>query len=161
MTKVEHTLDPLFDRTSRILILGTMPSPKSRQAGFYYAHPQNRFWPVMENLFHVSLPTIAEKRVFCLQHHIALYDVLASCEIQGASDQSIRKAIPNDLKPLLENSEIHTIFTTGTKAYALYRRYLEKEIGIPAILLPSTSPANAAKSLADLIEAYCVILEHL
>lgn len=158
--QVYHTLKPIYDSQSEILILGTMPSPKSREQAFYYAHPQNRFWKIMQALFQCELLHNESKLQFCLEKHIALFDVLASCEIDGASDSSIKNAKPNDLSEILASSQIQTIFTTGKKAYSLYQKYLEKQTGIKAICLPSSSPANATKKLDDLIDDYAIILEY-
>lgn len=159
--QVKHSLLPIYDEHSKILILGTMPSPKSRETGFYYGHPQNRFWKVMAHLFNVSLETKEERQDFCHQYHIALYDVLESCEIEGASDASIKQEKPNDLTFLLQNSQIKTIFTTGAKAHQLYRKHLESKTHIAAIPLPSTSAANASMSLEKLIKAYACIKDYL
>lgn len=158
--RVVHTLEPIYDKASKILILGTMPSVKSREQAFYYAHPQNRFWKIMAQLFECSLETKEEKTAFCHQHHIALYDVLESCDIHGSSDSSIKNAKPNDLREILQNSQIEMIFTTGKKAYSLYQKYQEKQTGIVAICLASPSPANASKKLKDLVEDYQVILKY-
>lgn len=159
--EVNHTLLPIYDAHSKILILGTMPSPKSRAVGFYYGHPQNRFWKVMAHLFHEALDTKEERLAFCYKNGIALFDVLACCSIEGASDSSIKNPVPNDLTPILATANIQAIFTTGKKAHALYQRYIEPQTQISAINLPSTSPANAAKSLNQLVEAYQVILHYL
>jgi len=159
--RVEHTFPALYDADSKILILGTMPSPKSRELGFYYGHPQNRFWKVMQALFDCELDTVQEKEDFCHHYHIALFDVLASCTIEGASDASIKNAVPNDLLPIFKTAEINAVFTTGKKAYDLYHRYQEEKTAVPAILLPSTSPANAVKTLDMLIEDYRIILNYL
>lgn len=159
---VLHTLPPLFDAHSRVLVLGTMPSPKSREAGFYYYHPQNRFWPVLSEVLGEPLPADREgRRALCLRHGVALWDVLASCEIVGASDAAIRDPVPNDLTPLLAQADLRAIFATGAKATALYRRLIEPVTGRPVIGLPSTSPANAAWSRERLVEAYRVITEYL
>lgn len=158
--RVVHTLEPIYDKASKILILGTMPSVKSREQAFYYAHPQNRFWKIMAQLFECSLETKEEKTAFCHQNHIALYDVLESCDIHGSSDSSIKNAKPNDLREILQNSQIEMIFTTGKKAYSLYQKYQEKQTGIAAICLASPSPANASKKLKDLVEDYQVILKY-
>lgn len=158
---VQHTLPAIYDQHSRILILGSMPSPKSREVGFYYGHPQNRFWKVMAILFHTQLDSIEQRTLFLKKSGIALYDVLASCVIEKASDASIKQAIPNDLTPIFQTADIQAVFTTGKKAYELYQRYLSKQTGIEAILLPSTSPANAQKSLEDLVLAYAVIRPYL
>lgn len=159
--RVEHTLGAWYDKNSRVLVLGTMPSSKSRELGIYYGHPQNRFWKIMAHYFNEPLVTCEDKKTFCLKHGLALFDVLKSCEIQGSSDSSIQKETPNDLLPILETANIQAIFTTGKKAYDLYRRYLEEKTGVKAILLPSTSPANAQKSLSSLIEDYKELIEYL
>lgn len=159
---IRHTFGPVYDARSRVLILGTMPSPKSREYGFYYGHPRNRFWPVMAALFDAPLPqTNAEKEALVRAHGVALWDVLASCTIMGASDASIRDPEPNDIGLVLRAAEIRVIYTTGSKAAELYRRYCLPQTGIPAVTLPSTSPANARMRLADLIRAYRVILNDL
>ncbi|MFT8640039.1 uracil-DNA glycosylase family protein [Bifidobacterium sp.] len=214
---VEHGFGPICDAQSEILILGSMPSPKSRAAGFYYMHPRNRFWQVLDALYSTvesntvgsntvgsntvgsntvgsntvgsntvgsntndirtdaikaresdgpRLPeaSIAEKTAFLLAHRIALWDVLESCDIRGASDASIRNPVPNDIAGLIRHSRIHAVYATGRRAADLYRRYSEAslrdaEITVPLIALPSTSPANAAMSLPQLIEAYrCITL---
>lgn len=152
---IEHSIDPIFDARSRLLMLGTMPSPKSREQGFFYGHPQNRFWKVLATVFSAPVPkSIPEKRAFLLEHRIALWDVLASCQIEGASDASIRNPKPNDLRRILDRAPIERIFCTGAKAAQLYRRLCEPTTGIPCLQLPSTSPANAAMRLDDLIEVY-------
>lgn len=156
--QVFHTIAPVFDQNSKILILGSFPSVKSRENGFFYGHPQNRFWKILSALFEDCLPqTNDEKRAFLLKHHIALWDVIASCEIRGSSDQSIKNAVPNDLSVILKEANIQHIFTNGGTATRLYRRYLEKQIGIEAIPLPSGSPANAAWSLDALVDSWRVI----
>lgn len=154
-TTVTHEIQPVFDSRSRVLLLGTMPSPASREQGFYYGHPQNRFWRVLAAIFDEPAPrTIEEKRDMLLRHHVALWDVLASCEIEGASDASIRDAQPNDLARIFDAAEIRAVFATGTKAGELYRKLIEPTLGVPCTTLPSTSPANAKMKLADLVGAY-------
>lgn len=154
-TTVTHEIQPVFDSRSRVLLLGTMPSPASREQGFYYGHPQNRFWRVLAAIFDEPAPrTIEEKRDMLLRHHIALWDVLASCEIEGASDASIRDAQPNDLARIFDAADIRAVFATGTKAGELYRKLIEPTLGVPCTTLPSTSPANAKMKLADLVNAY-------
>lgn len=136
-------------------MLGTMPSPASREAGFYYGHPRNRFWPVLAAMFGTSVPQTAdERRRFALDHGIALWDVLASCSIRGAADASIADPVPNDLRTVLDAAPIGVVCATGSAAWALYRRLCEPVTGLPAVKLPSTSPANASWSLARLVEAY-------
>lgn len=156
---VVHTIPPLYDRHSRVLLLGSIPSPKSREVGFFYGHPQNRFWRVLAAVLDEEMPqTIDEKRAMCLKHHVALWDTIARCDIVGASDTSIRNAVPNDIGKLVRESEITRIFATGGKSAELYRKLIEPQLHIPITQLPSTSPANAAWSLERLIEAYRVIL---
>lgn len=156
---VVHTIPPLYDRHSRVLLLGSIPSPKSREVGFFYGHSQNRFWRVLAAVLGEEMPqTIDEKRAMCLKHHVALWDTIARCDIVGASDTSIRNAVPNDIGKLVRESEITRIFATGGKSAELYRKLIEPQLHIPITQLPSTSPANAAWSLERLIEAYRVIL---
>lgn len=156
---VVHTIPPLYDSHSRVLLLGSIPSPKSREVGFFYGHPQNRFWRVLAAVLGEDVPqTIEDKRAMCLGHHVALWDTIARCDIAGASDTSIRNAVPNDIGKLVRESEISRIFATGGKSAELYRKLIEPTLHIPVTQLPSTSPANAAWSLERLIEAYRVIL---
>ena len=159
---VRHTLPPIYDAGSRVLLLGSMPSPKSREVGFYYGHPQNRFWRVLAALFLEPAPEGNEARTaFLHRHGIALFDVLASCRIQGASDTSIKDPVANDLTPILQAADIGAIFCTGGKAHSLYRRYCQPVTGRTALLLPSTSPANCQKRFEDLVAAYGAILAYL
>ncbi|MCQ5128131.1 DNA-deoxyinosine glycosylase [Butyricicoccus faecihominis] len=156
---VVHNIPPLYDENSRVLLLGSIPSPKSRQAEFFYAHPQNRFWRVLATVLEVPAPqTIEDKRTLCLTHGIALWDTIARCEIAGASDVSIKNAVPNDIGALLRQTQIKRIFATGAKSAELYRRLIEPTLHVPITQLPSTSPANAAWSLERLTEAYRIIL---
>ena len=160
--RITHAFDPVFDSESRILILGTMPSPKSRELGFYYSHPRNRFWPVLAEIFSENVPeTPEEKRSFCLRHKIALWDVLKECDIEGASDSSIKNAVPNDISIILNSADINTVFTTGSTAGKLYKKFIEPKTGVPAKVLPSTSPANAKIKFEELAEEYKIILEYL
>lgn len=153
-----HPIPPVFDADSTVLVLGSFPSVKSRESGFFYGHAQNRFWRVTAAVFGCPVPvTIPEKRAFLLQNHVALWDVIASCDIDGSSDASIKNVRPNDLAPLLAASKITHIFTNGATADALYIRWQFPATGIPAVRLPSTSPANAAWSLDRLIDAWRVI----
>ncbi len=159
---VQHPLDPIYDQHSEILILGTMPSPVSREVGFYYGHPQNRFWRVLAALFDEPVAQTNEQRTDqLLRHHIALWDVLASCTIHGASDASISDAVPNDFSSILATAPIRAVFCTGAKATELYNKFCAEETGIPAIKLPSTSAANAACRLPALVSAYRAILPYL
>lgn len=153
-----HPIPPVYDANSRILILGSFPSVKSREQGFFYGHPQNRFWRVTAAVFGDETPvTVPERRAFLLRHGVALWDVIAACEITGSSDASIRNPEINDLRPILEAAPIRAIFVNGQTAAKLYRRYAEPLTGRPAYPLPSTSPANAAWSLERLIEAWQAI----
>ncbi|WP_130812476.1 DNA-deoxyinosine glycosylase [Olsenella sp. Marseille-P4559] len=153
--RMVHPLAPIFDETSRVLVLGTMPSPKSREVSFYYGNPQNRFWRVMAALWDESVPTGNDgRRDLCLRHHVALWDVLASCTITGASDASIRDPVPNDVERILSVAPIVRVFCTGGAATRLYRRLIEPSCGLPCTGLPSTSPANARMRLDDLVVAY-------
>ena len=156
---VTHEFGPWYDAQSRVLILGTMPSPKSREAGFYYAHPQNRFWRVLPALYGEPrlVGDIAAQQDFLTRRHIALWDVLASCEITGASDSSIRNPVPNDMNVILCAAPIRAIFATGQKAGALYKKYCLPQCGMPAHILPSTSPANCAVNLDALRAKYDII----
>jgi len=160
--RITHAFAPVFDSESRILILGTMPSPKSRELGFYYSHPRNRFWPVMANIFGEEIPKTPEyKKAFCLRHKIALWDVLRECDIEGASDSSIKNAVPNDISVILNSADIKAVFATGTTAAKLYKKFIEPKTGIPEVALPSTSPANAKAKFEELAEKYKIILDYL
>jgi hypoxanthine-DNA glycosylase len=155
---ISHPFPAIYDKNSQILILGSFPSVKSREQNFFYGHPQNRFWKVSASIFACDTPeTIEEKRAFLLKNGIALWDVIASCEIEGSSDSKIKNAVPNDITPILENAKISKIFTNGSTAHMLYEKHIEPQTGIPAIKLPSTSPANAAWSVQRLIEAWKII----
>lgn len=155
-----HPFPPVYDAFSRVLILGTMPSPKSRQTGFYYGNPQNRFWRVLCEVLQKPLPSTAEgKRLLALSSRIALWDVLRSCDIEGADDGSIRNPVANDLSEILNRADIRAIFTTGTTAARLYKLLCYPQTGIPARILPSPSPANYRNySYEDLVEAYRAIV---
>ncbi|MCD8221241.1 MAG: DNA-deoxyinosine glycosylase [Clostridiales bacterium] len=158
---VFHEFGPVYDETSRVLVLGTIPSPKSREQGFYYGHPRNRFWKILSAVWEEEEPvTVEDRRAFVLRHHIALWDVLASCRIRGASDASIRDAVPNDLKQVIQAAPIRAVFCTGTRAMDLYNRYCRASVGLDGIRLPSTSPANCAVSEAKLMEAYRMIRQY-
>ena len=155
---VYHPIEPVYDTHSRILILGSFPSVKSREAMFFYGHPRNRFWPVLAALFGRPVPaTVEEKRALLLEEGIALWDVIASCQITGSADSSIGQVVPNDLHRILDHVPIRAIFVNGKTAEKYYRRYLLPITGRKAVCLPSTSPANAAWSLERLVEAWRVI----
>lgn len=150
-----HEFPPVWDKQSRILILGSFPSVKSREEGFFYGHPRNRFWKVLSAVLSCPEPdSIGEKKKMLLTNGIALWDVIAVCEIKGSSDSSIRNVVANDFTDLLQQSQIGAIFANGQTAGRLYHKYVEPETGITADILPSTSPANAAWSLERLIESY-------
>lgn len=160
--QVIHPLEPIFDKNSRVLILGTMPSPVSRKQSFYYAHPQNRFWRVMFEIFGQPFSTEREDRIkLCLDNKIALWDVLQSCTIEGAADSSIKNAAPNDLSVILEAADIKAVFTTGQTAAKLYKKLCYPQTGIEAVALPSPSGANCAVKTELLAERYREILRYL
>ena len=149
---VRHEIDPIYDSNSRILILGSFPSVKSRESNFFYGHPQNRFWRLLSALFECPLPqTTEEKKVLLLSNRIAIWDVIASCESTGSSDSSIRNVVPADLCRITDTSPIEKIFTNGGTADKLYRKYCRPQTQMDAIRLPSTSPANAAWSFERLL----------
>ncbi|MCR5301382.1 MAG: DNA-deoxyinosine glycosylase [Lachnospiraceae bacterium] len=152
---IVHPIPPLYDKNSEILILGSFPSVRSREEGFFYGHPQNRFWKVMAAVFDSKVPrNTDEKKSFLLYNHIALWDVIGSCEIEGSSDSSIKNVSVNDLSIILEQADIKGIFVNGKTAYKYYVKYTEPAIGRAAVCLPSTSPANAAWSLDSLIQSW-------
>lgn len=155
---IEHPFPPLFDGNSEILILGSFPSVKSREQMFFYGHPQNRFWRVVSAVFGCDLPeTIEQKRRFLLSNNIALWDVIASCEIVGSSDSSIKNVTANDLSEILNNADIKQIYVNGKTAEKYFNKYTKDKINREAVCLPSTSPANAAWSVERLIDAWSVI----
>lgn len=170
MKRITHPFPSFHDEKSTILILGSFPSVKSREQMFFYGHPQNRFWKVLAGVFDenfyaeenrlfaqsdIYVPqTIPEKKVFLAEHHLALWDVIAACDISGSADASIRNVVPNDLSEIIDNSPIEKIIVNGRTAEKYYKKYTEKIIGYRAICLPSTSPANAAWSVDKLIEEW-------
>lgn len=157
---VIHPFEPVFDKNSKVLILGSLPSPKSREIGFYYGHPQNRFWKLLAKIFEEAIPnSIEEKKHFVLKYHIALWDVIKSCDIEGASDSSISNVEVNDIKRLIQKTNIKYIITTGKKADFLYQKYILPIIGIQSICLPSTSSANCAMKEEILIKNYQILKE--
>ena len=187
---VIHQIEPVWNSESRVLLLGTMPSPASRNAGFFYMHPQNRFWKILPAVFGETLTfpekagqgkstfcvkseqftaqsesAIQERKAFLLRHNIALWDVLSSCGIRGAADATIKDAVPNDFSPLFEHSKIRRVFCTGKAAYGFWQKLCahqyEEKFGLKCECLPSTSPANAAWSLPRLIDAYKKITDWL
>ncbi|MBR2528104.1 MAG: DNA-deoxyinosine glycosylase [Blautia sp.] len=158
-TKQVHEFPPVWDSRSRILILGSFPSVKSRELGFYYGHPQNRFWKVLSTIFQEEVPEdIPGKRAFLLHHRIALWDVAASCTISGSSDSSIRDVTANDISMILSGSQVSAIFTNGATALCLYRKLILPQTGLEPVLLPSTSPANASWSLDRLCRTWADLI---
>ena len=162
METVTHPIPPLFDASSRILILGSFPSVKSREGLFFYHHPQNRFWKVLAGVLEEPVPgSIEEKKIFLLKHRIALWDVIASCTIEGSSDSTIKNVVPNDLSGILSAADIPRIFCNGGASFQYYKKYQEPRTGRAAVRLPSTSPANAAWSLDRLIREWAAIRDSL
>lgn len=159
---VTHDFGPIYDSNSKILILGSFPSVKSREENFYYGHPRNRFWPIISSLLQEKLPqNIEEKRAMLLNYHIALWDVISQCDIIGSSDSSITNVIPNDISHILQNCNIRMIFTNGNKAHLLFQKYIYPSYHINDILLPSTSPANASYTEAKLLAKWKSLLSYL
>lgn len=159
---VVHSFEPVYNSDSKILILGTLPSVKSRENHFYYGHKQNRFWKLLARICKEDVPeTIEEKKTMLLRNHIAIWDVIYSCDIQGSSDSSIKNVVPTDLKQVLASSSITQIYANGNKAGALYKKYQQSNTNMDITVLPSTSPANAAWSLDRLYDAWSVIKTEL
>ena len=159
---LSHTIDPVYDSNSKVLILGSFPSVKSREQHFFYGHKQNRFWRVLAQVLGCAVPEgIEQKRDMLLAHHVAVWDVIESCEITGSSDASIRNVRPNDLSHILSQADIQAIYLNGSKAYKLYQKYIFPVNGRNAYPLPSTSPANAGYSLEKLVEAWSAIKKSL
>lgn len=157
---VMHPIAPIYDKNSTILILGSFPSVKSREEGFFYGHKQNRFWKVVSRVFEEEEPkTIEEKKALLLRNHIAVWDVIAGCDIEGSSDSTIKNVRPNDLSAILDNAQIKAIYVNGKTAEKYYKKYIEKSINRKAVCLPSTSPANAAWSIEKLLDTWRCIKE--
>lgn len=158
MERIVHTFAPVYDKNSKLLILGSFPSVKSREISFYYGHPRNRFWTLLSALLKQPIPvSIEEKKNFLLSYHIALWDVIQSCEIKGSSDSSIKNVVPNNILSLIEQSSVTHIYANGSKAYSLYEKYCKPDIFLPITRLPSTSPANAAFPLERLIKEWSIL----
>ncbi len=152
---ITHPFEPIYSGTSKILILGSFPSVKSREQNFYYGHPQNRFWKVVSSILKEPIPTtVEEKKAMLLKHDIAAWDVIYSCDIKGSSDSSIRNVVPADIASLVKKTRITQIYCNGKTSGKLFEKYQESKVGIPAVTLPSTSPANAAFSVERLIEEW-------
>ena len=157
---IHHPIPPFFDKDSKILILGSFPSVKSREQMFFYGHPQNRFWKVAAAVFEQDVPqSIEEKKDFLKRNNIAMWDVIGACEIEGSADSTIKDVVPNDLSCILDTADIRAIFVNGKIAEKYYNKYTKDVIGRPAVCLPSTSPANAAWTLEKLTDAWKVIRE--
>ena len=157
-----HPFPPLFDENSKILILGSFPSKKSREELFFYGHPQNRFWKVISAVMSSNTPiTIKEKTTFLHSNHIALWDVIASCDITGSSDSSIKNVVANDLTEIFKTANINQIFVNGKTAEKYYNKLIREKINRGAICLPSTSPANAAWNVERLIEAWLIVKSYI
>lgn len=153
-----HPIPPLFNEESETLILGSFPSVKSREAAFFYGHPQNRFWAVVAEIYGYEKPqTVEEKKKLILENKLAMWDVIESCEIEGSADSTISNVTANDLSVILNNSKVDRIFVNGKTAEKYYNKYTYPETGIKAICLPSTSPANAAWSVERLVDAWKTI----
>ena len=160
--RVSHEFGPYINRNSKILILGSIPSVKSRELGFYYMHPQNRFWKVLSDIFHEPFPdSISDKKEFLKKNKIALWDVLDTCDINGSSDSSIKNPKVNDIKKLIEGTDVKNIFVTGKKALELYNKYCYDSVLIKAVYLPSTSGANCSCSYDMLKEKYEILIKCL
>lgn len=159
---ITHPLMPLYNHNSKVLILGSFPSIKTREYGFFYGHPQNRFWKLMEILFDEKLSRdIDERREFLLKHKIAIYDSIYKCDIIGSSDASIQNVVPSDLSKIFKSANIEEVFCNGNTAYKYYKKYHSKKFNLEAVKLPSTSPANARYRLEDLAREWKVILKYL
>lgn len=157
---IKHPFPPLYDKDSKILVLGSFPSVKSREQLFFYGHPQNRFWKVTAAVFGDDVPkSIEDKKAFLHKNHIALWDVIASCDIEGSADSTIKNVVPNDLDAIIKNSKVKRIFVNGKTAEKYYNKYTKDKLGRAALCLPSTSPANAAWSIERLVGAWRIINE--
>lgn len=161
MNSETHNIEPVYDERSRILILGSFPSVKSRETEFFYGHPKNRFWRVTAEIFDEKIPeSVEEKKAFLLRNNIALWDVISKCDIEGSSDSSIKNVVLNDLSVIFQTADIKRVFVNGKTAEKYYNKYILSETGINAVCLPSTSPANAAVSVDELIEKWRIISKY-
>ncbi len=159
---VVHPFEPFLGSAPRILILGSFPSVKSRETGFYYGHGQNRFWKVISSVGGVPEPkTVDEKKAMLEKLGIALWDTVYSCEITGSSDSSIKNVTANDIRPILAKYGIKAVFANGKTSGAYYEKYVEPVCGIKAAVLPSTSAANAVFTTEKLVKAYSVIKDFI
>ncbi|MBQ9112476.1 MAG: DNA-deoxyinosine glycosylase [Clostridia bacterium] len=159
---IAHPIPPVYDEKSKILILGSFPSVSSREQMFFYGHPQNRFWRVLASVLGREIPvSVEQKKAFLLSSHIALWDVIASCEVEGSADSSIKNAVANDISLILDNADIRMIFVNGKTSEKYYNRYIRDTVGRTAVCLPSTSPANAAWSPERLTEKWRIIGEYI
>ena len=157
-THIVHPFGPLYDADSEILILGSLPSVKSREQNFFYGHPQNRFWPLLAAVFGEPAPgSVGEKKALALRHHVALWDTIYSCDIVGSSDSSIRNVVPTDLREILAGSRVKRIFCNGATSGRYFQKYHAPALGMTATVLPSTSPANAAWTMEKLMDAWSVV----
>lgn len=162
ITPVFHNIPPVYDEESLILILGSFPSVRSREEGFFYMHARNRFWSVMAAVLGCEEPkTVPERRAMLLSHRIALWDVCASCTVKGSGDSTIRNAVPNDIAALIGKTQVKAVFANGKTAYTLYKKHIEEKTGIAAVLLPSTSPANASFGFEKLLGQWSAVSETL
>lgn len=162
MEKFTHPVPPLYNENSKVLILGSFPSPKSREAEFFYMHPQNRFWKMIYGIFDEQVSdSVEDRKKFVLEHNLAIWDVLHSCEIEGASDSSIKNIVVNDFSKIFSTARINAIFITGQTAFKLYRKHCAEKYDIPYFRLPSTSPANCRVKYNELEESYKKILEYI
>ena len=161
-THIVHPIDPFYTPDSKILVLGSFPSVKSRESGFFYGHPQNRFWKLLALLFDEPVPrSVEERKAMLFRHDIAAWDSIHSCDIEGSSDSSIKNAVPNDLSVIFGVADIKAVFTNGKRSHEIYTKYCLPQTGREAVCLPSTSPANAAYSLERLAAEWGVITEYI
>ena len=157
-----HPIPPIYDKNSKVLILGSFPSVKSREQMFFYGHPQNRFWKVISAVMGADTPVnIEEKTTFLYSNNIALWDVIASCDITGSSDSSIKNVVANDIRGILKKSDIKQVFVNGKIAEKYYNKYIRDKVSRQAICLPSTSPANAGWSIDRLVESWQILLDYI